>query len=202
MSSEGNRFFILILICFPLVSNASIIYVSDQGFTREDGASGLTEVIQFGDGEGVIYRDFRSSGAWMIDHRGMWTYEAAVSEDGGVAKNLMEDSEIGDGIDWFDLSSTRLGLSILNYREGTGEFFDAYGFLGVRFFSPENAQPFYGWMRLEHNAQAETFTVHDWAWNSEPGVPIAAGEIPETKVYALLLAVGTLLWAMVRRRST
>ncbi len=60
----------------------------------------------------------------------------------------------------------------------------------------------YGWGRLStiNNAGVWTATLHEYAYQSEAGVPIAAGQIPEPTTLAMLAAGGGGLALAGRRR--
>ena len=54
-------------------------------------------------------------------------------------------------------------------------------FIGLRFMTniqPDWNQrvPHFGWVRVSIDNEAGTFVVHEWAWESEPGVPIITGD--------------------------
>ncbi len=110
--------------------------------------------------------------------------------------------EVGADFEWSQLTGARIRLAA--YREENafprGQFFDqADGYLPLRTVFDDSE--FYGWLRMSHSMEEELFTVHDWAWNSAPGEPILAGQIPEPKVYVLLLGIGALVFVAGRRRQ-
>jgi hypothetical protein len=75
------------------------------------------------------------------------------------------------------------------------------GYLGVRFNA--GADQHFAWMRLtvepNNSATPRAITVHEWAYESVPGVGIAAGAIPEPSGLGLL-ALGSAGLAARRRR--
>ena len=75
------------------------------------------------------------------------------------------------------------------------------GYLGVRFNAGGNQH--FAWMRLtvepNNSATPRAITVHEWAYESVPGVGIAAGAIPEPSGLGLL-ALGSAGLAARRRR--
>ena len=74
---------------------------------------------------------------------------------------------------------------------------DAY--IGVAF--PIAAVNHYGWIRVDVNNAAGTFLVKDWAYESEPGVGILAGHIPEPGTLGMLAAGAAGVLALRRRRQ-
>jgi len=85
----------------------------------------------------------------------------------------------------------------VRYNIGTsGSFLGIRGYLGMEFFIA--GQVHYGWMDLD-NYQWNQTEIRSWAYESEPGVPILAGAIPEPSV--LLFACATFgSCLLVRRR--
>lgn len=109
---------------------------------------------------------------------------------------------IDGSVDWSVLEGGP--YMIADYTTDTqsfrGHFFDQENqYLPIRTTLDDDI--FYGWIRMSHSMENEILTVHDWAYNSEPGEPIMAGEIPEPKVYALILGLGALGFVAWRRRT-
>ena len=73
-------------------------------------------------------------------------------------------------------------------------------FLGLSFPSGPNTH--YGWVRVDVNNAAGTFLIKDWAYESTPGVGIAAGAgiVPEPATLGLL-ACGAVGIAAIRRQK-
>jgi hypothetical protein len=73
-------------------------------------------------------------------------------------------------------------------------------FLGLSF--PSGPNTYYGWVRVDVNNAAKTFVVKDWAYESTPGVGIAAGAglVPEPATLGLL-ACGAAGIAAIRRQK-
>ena len=78
------------------------------------------------------------------------------------------------------------------------QFFGGIEYLGVEL--DLNGETHYGWIEVESRPLATVAIVHRWAYESEPGVPIFAGRIPEPSAIALLPA-GLALAARRSRRA-
>jgi hypothetical protein len=77
-----------------------------------------------------------------------------------------------------------------------GELLTAY--VGVE-FSVE-AAVHYGWIRVTVSGVGNGGIIHDWAYNSIPGQPILAGQVPEPSTWALLIiGAGLLVWRTRKR---
>lgn len=75
--------------------------------------------------------------------------------------------------------------------EAFGTFAGVDGYLGIRFYIGANLH--YGWIHVNSDLgfpkQAAGF-ITEWAYNSSPNQPIAAGVVPEPSVAALLIIGG------------
>ncbi len=76
---------------------------------------------------------------------------------------------------------------------------DAY--VGLSF--PSGPNTFYGWIRVDVNNVAKTFLVKDWAYESQSGIGIRAGDgqIPEPATLGLLACGAAGIAAMRRKRA-
>ncbi len=81
-------------------------------------------------------------------------------------------------------------------NEGYGQIMMAYGqgywvgadhaYMGVRFLAEEDL--LYGWIEMSLDASAPyTMTIHSWAYETQPGVGITFGVVPEPSTWALFL---------------
>ncbi len=71
-----------------------------------------------------------------------------------------------------------------------GNFLGGIEYLGLEF--DISGDTHYGWVEVESSEFFQFVRVHRWAYESEPGVGILAGQIPEPSGIALVLA-GVLL---------
>ncbi|HAV61045.1 MAG TPA: hypothetical protein DCY13_01610 [Verrucomicrobiales bacterium] len=80
-----------------------------------------------------------------------------------------------------------------------GQFHNVTAYWGVRFDIDGNDH--YGWVRVATPGGIRNGgTILDWAYNSVPGQPILAGQVPEPAIWALLLGGGAMLHLYRRRR--
>jgi hypothetical protein len=70
----------------------------------------------------------------------------------------------------------------------TGEFRGQYAYMGVQFHLGSDTH--YGWVLLQISDSAAFGAIESWAWETEPGVPILAGAVPEPSPFILLLLSG------------
>ena len=190
------------LFVVPGTEATPIVYVYDQGFALQDIAGEASEISISGSDSSLQF-SVKQNGvvSWNWSQTPFGFYQTVISES---SFNLLDAGAQIDGMnDWFAVQRDVFQLASMS---GDGPAFDTQGFLGIRVFEQEfdweeeDALPYYGWIRIEHSAADATLTVHDWAWNSTPGEPILAGQIPEPATYAILVALGALGFAIVRRR--
>ncbi len=197
----------MLTLCIPLRTEG-IVYIADQGFELGYVSGAVRESHDFtfaGISPGLEFSGPTDERPWWDIGALTRTHFQAVFdevEEFPALARLNQGVGIRDGLDWRGFSEE--GLAGL---DGSGNFFDSEGYLAIRAYFEtggweiEDALPFYGWIRISHNAEESVLTVHDWAWNSTPGEPILAGQIPEPKVYALLLGIGVLAFVAGRRRQ-
>jgi hypothetical protein len=205
-----NSFVMLIAVgvlgiaSLPNKIDATIIYVPDGGLMLGDTLDESVSLEFGGYSETLTFRTWSGDGdelwwAWWGERLAV----QAVDVLGNSPARLEVGMEISESSVWG--IPGRVAWALAN-PTGEGSFYDATGFIGVRVFEDElgwdlpNALPYYGWIRVEHDASESTLTVHDWAWNSVQGEPILAGAIPEPRVYALAFGVGVFGFVLVRRR--
>ena len=189
-------------LVFPTSSSyCAIVYSEIQNETMGQGSGENVDITLAGAVDPFRVADERGSygvfgvfeGSYSILVRGDPIDRIVVAFDFGET--------IGSGLEWRSLlHGHRLAKYEANGEFGTGEFFhQSDRYLPVR--TEYDSDEYFGWLRLSHSLEDEMLTIHDWAWNSVPGEPILAGEIPEPRVYALMLGLGVLGLVLWRRRS-
>lgn len=68
----------------------------------------------------------------------------------------------------------------MTVNTNAGNFIGAEGFVGIRF--DISGQTHYGWARVEVAPNGQSMTIKDYAYESTPGLPIAAGNIGSTDI--------------------
>lgn len=114
----------------------------------------------------------------------------------------------GDGSseDWF--GSDDFGTLIFILDTGiTGEFYHNRAFIGLKFEADDGVH--YGWIDAEgasrtmenHLIKDSSLIIHGWAYESTPGVGIAAGAVPEPSS-VILFTIGAIGAWTLRKRKT
>lgn len=77
---------------------------------------------------------------------------------------------------------------------------DGVSYFGFRMW--KNSQPYYGWLAVSLPIYGPSHDIYlnGWAYETEPGVGIIAGQIPEPST--ALLAAASLIGCLVRRRRS
>ena len=91
---------------------------------------------------------------------------------------------------WFELIDPIGG----NYR-------GIVAFLGVEFRDGDDT--YYGWLEIDTETPGVLSGggyINRWAYNSTPGEPIQAGQIPEPRTYSLILGIAVLGVVAMKRR--
>lgn len=168
-------------------------------------------------GDGTVDFRFLSDGSFVAAMMGYGDNRfvsvlATFPNLGGYVVPVQEGSIIGldtAGLsgDWYHHTDNANNPSLssgFGLSPGAMQFADAY--IGVEFETEAGIH--YGWIQyvgFSHPEKGVGYPllggfINAWAWETEPGVPIEAGAIPEPGVLAMLLA-GTLLASKpVRRR--
>ena len=106
------------------------------------------------------------------------------------AANLADGSLIGaaagDGMVWGLEPSVMSSCFNIGGVVCGGNYLGGIGYMGVEF--DIGGLTHYGWIEIESREFIPWVDVHRWAYQSEPGVPIRAGQVPEPSTVVLLLA--------------
>lgn len=174
------------------LSGLRAVAFGTTGSVNSTGAAGAKgEEIVFAPGEGGQNQPDRLGAGATIDGNSPW-FAPAINPGNGnklliAANNYSPYSAVG-GNNW---PNPAAGFAQYPY----GNFYSVTGFAGVRFDTAGGAAKHNGWVRLRltnngfggftPTAQVGRVEVVDWAYNSAPDAPIAAGQIPEPTGAAL-----------------
>lgn len=144
-----------------------------------------------------------SAGARGEDGTRYVIYESPPPNIGGPIESLPAGFEIGPSVGpsplaWFE--STSFAPYIICVTPGCVSRFEINGipqYMGVEFTRYDGVH--YGWLRIFSGGTSAAVSVTEWAWESEPGIPIIAGAIPEPSTFLLLALGGTVLLALRKR---
>lgn len=151
----------------------------------------------------VVQFDPGNSGGWTA---------ASLVRYGNNPERLATGASVGAGASWLAMTSVLggahdLAVSVL-FSTGTkggvvtgGSSSASWapserGFVGLRFTNDGGVSHRYAWIDVEADVTARTLTIRGWGFETTPGEPIEAGEVPAPGGLALL-ALGA---AGVRRR--
>ena len=81
---------------------------------------------------------------------------------------------------------------------GSGWWMGETAYLGVCFDGAGESH--YGWVQMTVYEDFPGSIIHDWAYETQPGVGIMAGAVPEPSTWALFLTGGACLFFRLRRR--
>lgn len=118
----------------------------------------------------------------FLDDPLQWTssYQAAFPPDYWIGASLHVSNDLGIYGYWVTPIGTFLTASV-----------------GVQFTLEDGAH--YGWIRVSTPAIVNGGVIEDWAYNSVPGQPILAGQVPEPSTW-ILLTGGIMLLAFRQSR--
>ena len=181
----------------PVFAQGTIVYVDPPDIVI--GSNETSQLIDL-NGDGVDDVRFQRSGGQLTaipqgngqlaaesESRAKAIREGEIISSLGLWQSRVVDPLLGD-----------FGLLLASDRSfpSTGPFAGVDGYLGIRFYIGANRH--YGWIRLDLDNgfpnQARGFLT-EWAYNSTPNAPLAAGVVPEPSPLALAaLGAGGLLF--------
>lgn len=122
---------------------------------------------------------------------------------------LLPDVEIGSlipaGLDWVPTEYVGGGyigpvFTACTTEGCIGDFTGLDAFVGVRFEANDGLH--YGWVRVSVPfIGVNGGWIHEWAYETRPGIPISAGAVPEPSTWALLIGGGVLIVWFRRKRN-
>ena len=110
-----------------------------------------------------------------------------------IAEGTLIESGITPPLLWESGEQTILSYMLNGQNElvGGGSWYEVdNGYLGVSFYIDSDMH--YGWVKMSENS--EILTIHDWAYETQAGVGINAGVVPEPSTVGLLFSgIGIML---------
>ena len=170
---------------FDPVNEYPVIALSSLDFSGD----GINELL-------INYTFFNSS---SVSDTACWLTGTAQSLSPGF-QGLSAGAAIGpDTGVWAGLSSSTIYFSAFNRQDNSSQthfaLSSASPYLPIDFDLSDGVH--YGWVRFQTNG---FFGFQDWAYESEPNTPIAAGAVPEPGTW-VLLSSGIFAVQILRRKS-
>jgi hypothetical protein len=196
------------LLSLPAKGRASIIFTEIEDVPLFLGNPMKFASIDF-NADGVLDAEFRSSES---DFRVTNTPTSRIAgklpvppDQGNFATAFRSGTPIGLSLDqpfsWNTAASVLIGCVLFHDEPPRVVCLGFWGanldYIGVQFEIAGNTH--YGWVEVEVPFFAAGGTIRSFAYESQPGVPIVAGAVPEPGT-ALLLAIGSLLPLARRHR--
>lgn len=182
----------LALALSTLSANAGVVYVDypDNTFFPGGGTGEVTFQLLYGTplnqdrGAEFVFK-FQPTQLSFERFPSQAPTSGALST-GGIASKLTFDSIIGPSQPW----SSAGQLATPQWAPD-----NTIGYLGARANPAADSSTFYyGWIRVSYNSD-HSMTLYDWAYESSPNLPIAAGTVPEPS-FLFLGLVGAGAFAM------
>lgn len=191
----------------------AILYTDIPDITLEDGERVSFDVMHtYGS---PYYSTGLTKGNFEISVHGVILYNVygAGAPKNGTTQPYYNYWQVGNNGDvlQFDLNDTIKADTTADLQTADGYLYlnsDSYWSVGTGFAglmiadTPGDTSTYrYGWARITFGQENDTYivTLHDFAVELDPGVPIKAGQIPEPSSIALL-AMGAAGIAYARRR--
>ena len=154
------------------------------------------------DGDGLLDFSFNKRSNFQLSLEPLTGGQMVVSAAGGLVTPLEPGALIGSeltlaGAAWAGESSLSACASFPTGVHCLGEFFGVDGYIGIEF--PIEGEAYFGWIRFDHFAISPGGWIVEWAYETEQGQSILAGQIPEPR--ALVLALIGWMLVMNRRRG-
>ncbi len=180
-------------------ADAAVVYSGPQNLNI---GSGFSQTVNL-DGDGfndVLLKNYNLSGGAY--QGGTISFSPGQFVGFSTGLNYVTALTAGATIDSSTVGPSFFGSLAYGANNPNAQFnnvTDAY--IGLSF--PTGGNTHYGWIRVDVNNAAKTFLVKDWAYESQPGVGIKAGDgfVPEPATLGLL-ACGAAGIATMRRKQT
>ena len=192
--------------------NATIVYSGVQELGIPERSQDEQSVPLFdpvGEVPEIVVFDRRYEGRWALEVRAgqvaqfklsMWGFREVA--DAFNEGDLIQESIDSGNMEWMRFDLSEIPFHVGNYFPEHSQMFVGREnrYMGFK-LDADTEQSYFGWLRMSHFEDEERFVIHDWAYQSEAGEPILAGEIPEPGAVGKILGIGALLYVVVRRRS-
>ncbi len=177
-------------------ADAEVIYSGVQDLSVAQFTA--TDLDIDGDGTGdVLLKNYVFGG----NYQGL-TVNYFPGKAAGFTTGLNYTSALAEGtlIDAAATASGNFAQSMAYANNPDSQFDNATNaYIGLEF--PISGPNHFGWIRVSIDNAAGTFVIHDWGYESTPGVGIEAGATPEPGTLGMLAAGAAGLACMRRRKN-
>lgn len=205
---RGLALALLLLLVGPAARAQGIVYVSPTpsiyyapvplSYNIDITGSGSTDFVLVSDGVGGSFLYTQGANTMIVVPLAppdIGTFVAALNRGDVIGANP---SSLSPVYQWFNAATDAIGYSAIGGQVSIdGQVYANGYFVGqasayIGFDLVRGGANYYGWMQVANPYPVNSGQIVDWAYETIPNTPIAAGAVPEPGVWALLVAGATL----------